>query len=128
MKRALTLLAGLTLMVALVGCGGDDDDTASGDTTSAEATDAEETAGDETGTSDEDVSSIGEEPGEPDEPPAIDDEELAALAEECFDGSGDACDNLFFRAELGSDVEDYGNTCGGRYDTSPGLCELAIGE
>lgn len=74
-----------------------------------------------------DASSDGE-AGEADPPPSIDDAELEALAQECFDGSGGACDDLFFRADVDSEAEEYGNTCGGRFDESPGLCSTAIGE
>ncbi len=67
------------------------------------------------------------EAGEPDQPPSIGDPALDALAQECFDGSGTACDDLFFQTEAGSPEKDYGNTCGGRFDASPGLCSTAIG-
>lgn len=70
----------------------------------------------------------GAPPGEPDEPPALADPELASLADECFNGSGTACDDLFFATDIGSPEEQYGNTCGGRFDGSPGLCSTAIGE
>lgn len=75
-----------------------------------------------------DSSSGSSEAGEADPPPAIDDAELEAFAQECFDGSGGACDDLYFRAEVGSAEEEYGNTCGGRFDSSPGLCATVIGE
>ena len=75
-----------------------------------------------------DSTSASSESGDPDDPPSIDDAELEAFAQECFDGSGGACDDLYFRAEVDSDAEAYGNTCGGRFDESPGLCSTAIGE
>lgn len=65
--------------------------------------------------------------GEADQPPSIADPELATLAQDCFDGSGTACDELFFDTEVGTPEEEYGNTCGGRFDASPGLCADAIG-
>lgn len=67
------------------------------------------------------------EAGEPDDPPSIDDPELEALAEDCHDGDGEACDTLFFQADVDSPEEEYGNTCGGRFDESPGLCATALG-
>jgi hypothetical protein len=70
----------------------------------------------------------GSEAGEPEDPPSIDDPALADLAEQCFDGSGQACDTLFFQSPAGSEAEDYGNTCGHRFPGSPGLCATAIGE
>ncbi|MBA2496117.1 MAG: septum formation family protein [Acidimicrobiia bacterium] len=68
------------------------------------------------------------EAGEPDQPPSIADPELEALAQECLDGSGTACDDLYVQTELGSVEEEYGATCGGRFDSSPGSCATAIGE
>ncbi len=69
----------------------------------------------------------GEEAGEPTQPPDIADPAQAALAQECFDGSGSACDELFFATPVDSPEEEYGNTCGGRFDASPGLCADVIG-
>jgi hypothetical protein len=43
-----------------------------------------------------------------------DDAELDALYDACADGDGQACDDLFFQSPLGSDYEEFGNTCGGR--------------
>lgn len=103
---------------------GDDGDDSDDTTTTTEADDDEETTtteGDSGG--DDDL-----EAGEPDEPPSLDDPELEALAEDCFEGSGQACDDLFFQTDVGSPEEEYGNTCGGRFDESPGLCSEAIGE
>ncbi len=42
------------------------------------------------------------------------DRDLARLAEDCADGSFDACDDLYLDSDLGSDYEEYGNSCGGR--------------
>ena len=50
----------------------------------------------------------------PSSPPSGDDEALNALADDCYGGDMGACDDLFLQAEVGSDYEDYGNTCGGR--------------
>ena len=43
-----------------------------------------------------------------------DDEGLDAYAERCHDGTMDACDELYFLADPGSDYEYYALTCGGR--------------
>ncbi len=43
-----------------------------------------------------------------------DDAELDALYDACAGGDGQACDDLFFQSPLGSEYEDFGNTCGGR--------------
>lgn len=102
---------------------GDDGD----DTSTTTEADDEETTTTEAGDRGGDDGEAGE-AGDPDEPPSLDDPELDALAEECFEGSGQACDDLFFQTDVGSPEEEYGNTCGGRFDESPGLCAEAIGE
>ena len=43
-----------------------------------------------------------------------DDPELDALAQDCFDGDMEACDNLFFESDIDSAYETYAATCGGR--------------
>lgn len=96
------------------------------------ADDSADDSGDDSGDDSTDGGSAGgtvEEgaAGEPDEPPAIDDPELADLADACFEGSGEACDDLFFQSPVDSEAEDYGDTCGGRFDESPGPCSEAIG-
>ncbi|PRY50152.1 hypothetical protein LY71_104189 [Geodermatophilus tzadiensis] len=48
---------------------------------------------------------------------------LDTLAVECADGYGISCDALYFVSPVGSAYEDYGATCGGRYDwTYAGIC------
>ncbi len=67
------------------------------------------------------------EAGEPTEPPSLDDPDLAALAQSCFDGDGRACDDLFFQTDVGSEEETYGATCGGRFEEPPpGGCLVNI--
>ncbi len=51
---------------------------------------------------------------------------LDALWDACENGSGIACDDLYFQSPVGSDYEDFGNTCGRRFETSPGFCEEEI--
>lgn len=46
--------------------------------------------------------------------------ELDALAEACFEGDLFACDTLFLRTEVGSDLEAYAQTCGGRIERHSG--------
>lgn len=55
------------------------------------------------------------------------DDELDALAEECFDGDVAACDQLFFESPAGSDYEAYGDSCGGRNEPA-GLCVNIYGD
>jgi hypothetical protein len=43
-----------------------------------------------------------------------DDTALDALAEDCFDGSMEACDELYGAAESGTEYRRYGDTCAGR--------------
>ncbi|MDQ3464952.1 MAG: hypothetical protein M3500_09730, partial [Actinomycetota bacterium] len=45
-----------------------------------------------------------------------DDPELDQLAQECFEGVMESCDDLFFQSEIGSAYEEYGGTCGGRIE------------
>lgn len=54
---------------------------------------------------------------------------LDRLWDRCADGHGESCDELFWRSELGSAYEDFGNTCGERFppDDVPYSCEDAIG-
>lgn len=49
-----------------------------------------------------------------------DDPELDELAGACFDGDLFACDTLFLRTEVGSDLEAYSQTCGGRIERQDG--------
>ena len=39
---------------------------------------------------------------------------LDALAQRCYDGDMQACDDLFLQSELGSPYHEYGDTCAGR--------------
>jgi hypothetical protein len=129
MRRSLVLLFALALFVPLAACGGDDDDSGSSSDAGSGLPPGTQDEDDEaSGDDSSDDSTDAEEAGDPDVPPSIDDSELEDLADECFDGSGSACDELFFAAESGSEAEDYGNTCGGRFDGSPGLCATAIGD
>ncbi|MCB1014592.1 MAG: hypothetical protein KDB10_05685 [Acidimicrobiales bacterium] len=49
------------------------------------------------------------------EDPALD-----ALAQACFDEDLFACDTLFLRTEVGTDLEAYSQTCGGRIEREAG--------
>jgi hypothetical protein len=51
---------------------------------------------------------------------------LHLLAEECFAGSLDSCDALYEISAPESDHEDYGATCGGRFEdwTFAGVCSI----
>lgn len=51
----------------------------------------------------------GEDPGR-----LGDDPEFDRLANECFDGTMESCDELYFGSPIDSDYERYGDTCGGR--------------
>jgi hypothetical protein len=43
-----------------------------------------------------------------------DDQQLDALAQDCFDGDMQSCDDLYQDAPIGSEYQDYGDTCAGR--------------
>ena len=42
------------------------------------------------------------------------DERLELLYDQCAEGDGQACDDLFFESPAGSEYEEFGDTCGGR--------------
>ena len=53
--------------------------------------------------------------GEPVVPDDLgDDPALDQLADDCYRGDMQACDDLYWDSAIGSAYEDYGNTCGGR--------------
>lgn len=62
------------------------------------------------------------------EPPGDlgDDDELNALADDCFAGDFSACDRLFFESDVDSAYEAYGDSCGGRNEPA-GLCVTIYG-
>jgi hypothetical protein len=55
------------------------------------------------------------------------DPDLDALWDACEAGDGGACDDLYFQSEIDSEYEEFGDTCGHRFDQSPGYCEEAMG-
>ena len=55
-----------------------------------------------------------------------DDPVLDAYYDGCTNGDGQACDDLYFQSPFGSAYETYGDTCGGRFGESPGLCSTAL--
>jgi hypothetical protein len=50
------------------------------------------------------------------------DEDLEGLRDDCADGDFVACDDLYFAADVGSDLEEFGSTCGGIADPQDGFC------
>jgi hypothetical protein len=76
----------------------------------------------------DDTAGSGEIPEAAQEPDGLgDDSELDGLAEDCFDGEMDACDDLFLEADAGSEYERYGDTCAGRQEAHTGvLCKVAF--
>jgi hypothetical protein len=52
--------------------------------------------------------------------PPTGDAQFDDLADECFQGDMDACDELYQETPVGSDYEAYGDTCGARIDQSFG--------
>ena len=56
-----------------------------------------------------------------------DDATLDALAEDCFAGGMEACDDLYRDAEFESAYETYGDTCAGRQPEGTGdLCSVVF--
>jgi hypothetical protein len=64
----------------------------------------------------------GEPPGDLGNDPALDD-----LAQHCFEGDMDACDQLYIGSPSGSDYESYGAACGGRTVDAGGSCRATHG-
>ncbi len=56
-----------------------------------------------------------------------DDPEMDLLWDMCEVGDGEACDQLFFISPFGSDYEEFGNTCGFRFELSTVLCADELG-
>ncbi len=54
----------------------------------------------------------------PDPDPVVFDSDpvLNQIAQNCFDGSMAACDDLYLQSPVDSEYENYGNTCGGRIE------------
>ena len=56
------------------------------------------------------------------------DDQLEDLRDECEGGDFVACDDLYFSADLGSDLEEFGSTCGGiAAEPQRGFCEESDG-
>ena len=93
-------MAIVAIVVAVLGVGaflvlrGDDDDSA---TTATEPSNA--------------IPAATESPEGLGDDPAFDE-----LAQRCFDGSMESCDELFRQADLDSAYETYGDTCAGRQE------------
>lgn len=53
---------------------------------------------------------------------------LDALWDRCEDGDGGACDQLYYSSEFNSEYEEFGNTCGRRFELSdvPLSCAEAL--
>jgi len=53
-----------------------------------------------------------------------DNPELDAMWDGCAAGDGDACDELYFNSQVGTDYEAFGSTCGERFedDRNAGMC------
>ncbi|MEO1062237.1 MAG: hypothetical protein AAFZ07_12525 [Actinomycetota bacterium] len=56
-----------------------------------------------------------------------DDPVLDALWDDCANGDGAACDDLYFDSPLGSAYETFGETCGDRVEAAAELCADQIG-
>jgi hypothetical protein len=107
-KRGLVIggaiLAAIALaVVAFLALSGDDDEP-----TTPVADESEDT------TTTEDSSDAGE-------------QTLEDLEDACADGDFRACDDLYFSADIGSELEDFGSTCGGITDPQSGECEATNG-
>jgi hypothetical protein len=52
---------------------------------------------------------------------------FAPLAQDCFNGDYQACDQLWITTPVGSDWEQYAGTCAGRVGYESGTCESRLG-
>ncbi|MEM9609283.1 MAG: hypothetical protein AAGA99_17800 [Actinomycetota bacterium] len=64
---------------------------------------------------DSDANDYGDDPG------------LDALWDACEGGDGVACDDLYFTSPIGSVYEEFGSTCGGRFEPFEVFCEDELG-
>ncbi len=55
-----------------------------------------------------------------------DDPTLDGLWDSCEAGDGQACDDLFLQSPSGSEYEDFGDTCGNRYEAGTVLCSQEL--
>jgi hypothetical protein len=53
--------------------------------------------------------------------------DVTTLHEDCADGDYAACDELYYQSDVGSDEEEFGSTCGDRYEENDGDCETNYG-
>lgn len=119
----VALVAAVVLVLVFTVFRGDDDTRAEGSAaavSSAQASEPSSAAGQSQGSS-----SAGSTSGEPREPGPLvdptappdglgDDATLDDLAQSCFDGDMQSCDDLFLESDVGSAYETYGDTCAGR--------------
>jgi hypothetical protein len=85
--------------------------------------------GTDDGSSDDGSSDDGssEEAGDPEPIPDDVPADLEERTQDCFDGDMEACDEVFFESESDSELEDWANRCGGRFEETPGLCSEVDG-
>ena len=126
MTRRLLLLASV-LVLALAACGGGIEENGGG--ADVTVSDTKPDTGDTTDTT---ASTDTEDDDNGDIPPGQDprnilgdDEALNELANQCFEGDMEACDDLFAQTPVDSDLEAYSQTCGGRIEEVDGSPDCA---
>ena len=55
-----------------------------------------------------------------------DNPELDAMWDGCAAGDGAACDDLYLNSEFGTQYEEFGNTCGGRFEADTVWCDRVM--
>jgi hypothetical protein len=123
----VALVAAVVLVLVFTVFRGDDDSRAEGPAAAASALASQlsSAAGQAQGSASAGSSSAGSTSGEPREPGPLvdptappdglgDDATLDDLAQSCFDGDMQSCDDLFLESDVGSAYETYGDTCAGR--------------
>jgi hypothetical protein len=99
-------------------------------TTTTFSTDTTDTTlGSDTTATTSDSGSLGDQALQDPTPPdgLGDDPELNQLADACYQGEMQSCDDLFDSSDFGSDYETYGGSCAGRLPENIDLCVNSIG-
>jgi hypothetical protein len=122
-RRLVFVFAALFLVLAA--CGGGVEENGGADVTVDTKPDTPDTTAGTATTAPDDGGDEGIPPGQDPRNILGDDEALNTLANQCFEGDMDACDQLFSDTPVDSDLEAYAQTCGGRIEEQDGAPDCA---